>query len=215
MTSKTPGQNKEPEPGNGDTRGTVTEVRHGKLVGRSQAARLLGVSKSTVRRMEGQALTPVVGPKNVRMFREEQVQSLIQTRHSETSSPPRLTGDVAANVFALLDEGLHPVDVVKRLCIQPELVETIHQHWCRLRGLLVLSTADVRELHDMLYDGTSTPPTTAAELLALGQKWVIEESHHHCKQCRAEHAAFCRSCAKAWGASAAQNELAVQRARRL
>jgi hypothetical protein len=118
-------------------------------------------------------------------------------------------------VFELLDEGLHPVDAVKRLRIQPELVETLHQHWCRLRGLVVLSTAATIELHDLLFDGTSPRPTTAAELLALAQSWVIEESQHHCKQCRAEPAAFCRACAKAWGASAAQNELVVQRARRI
>jgi hypothetical protein len=216
MNRTEPGQNAESDREMGEMRGADAQMRPGKLVGRSQAARLLGVSKSTVRRMEGQTLTPIVGPKNMHLFHEEQVQSLIVTRRSETGCPPRATGDIAADVFELFDENLHPVEVVKRLRIEPGLVETLHQHWCRLRGLLVLSTVGTTELHDILCVDEFAPPTTSeAELIALAQKWVIEESQHQCKRCRGESAAFCRPCAKAWGARAAQSELAAQRARRL
>ena len=38
-------------------------VPAGRLLRRTEAARMLGVSKSTLRRMEGDALTPVVGPR--------------------------------------------------------------------------------------------------------------------------------------------------------
>ena len=57
-----------------------TTAPPGKLLGRAQAARMLGVSKSTLRRMEGEALTPVVGPKNVRLFHEEEIRSVVVTR---------------------------------------------------------------------------------------------------------------------------------------
>jgi hypothetical protein len=216
MNRMEPGQNAESDRDRDDIPGADAQVLPGKLVGRSQAARLLGVSKSTVRRMEGQTLTPVVGPKNAHLFHEEQVQSLIVTRRSETGCQPRATGDIAADVFELFDENLHPVEVIKRLRIEPGLVETLHQHWCRLRGLLVLSAAATAELHDILcIDEFAPPTTTEADLIALAQKWVIEESQHQCKRCRGEPAAFCLPCAKAWGARAAQSELAAQRARRL
>jgi hypothetical protein len=76
----------------------------GKLLGRAQAARLLGVSNSTLRRLEGEALSPVVGPKNVRLFHEEQIQSMTITRRSEVGASTRSSGEVAADAFALFDE---------------------------------------------------------------------------------------------------------------
>jgi hypothetical protein len=103
---------------------------NGKLIGRAQAARLLGVSKSTLRRMEGEALTPVVGPKNVRLFHEEQIQSMVVTRRSEIRASTRVTGEIAATVFELFDESMHPVDVVKRLRLEPDLIEGLYQRWC-------------------------------------------------------------------------------------
>lgn len=187
----------------------------GKLLGRTQAARLLGVSKSTLRRMEGQRLTPVVGPKNVHLFHEEQVQSLIVTRRSAPGSS-RVTGDNAADAFELFDDSVHPVDVVKRLRIEPEVVEALHERWCRMRGLLTLTEAGTAALHRMLCDRDSaTSPTSEPELLAEVKEWVAELSLRHCEQCRSEHAAFCRTCAKAWGARVAGIKSAERASRRL
>lgn len=194
----------------------VSAAPAGKLVGRAAAARLLGVSKSTLRRMEGDRLTPVVGPKNVRLFREEEIQSMTVTRRSVLGLAPRATGEVAADVFELFDQSVHAVDVVKRLRLEPDLVEGLHQRWCKMRGLLVLSDASARALHRMLHDNPSEPrPANEAELLALAEKWVRDESLRRCEQCRNESAAFCRTCARAWGLRAARNHALVERTRKL
>jgi hypothetical protein len=189
---------------------------NGKLIGRAQAARLLGVSKSTLRRMEGDALTPVVGPKNVRLFHEEQIQSMVVTRRSEIGASTRVTGDIAATVFELFDDSMHPVDVVKRLRLEPDLIEGLHQRWRRLRGMLVLSEESTATVHRMLGEGDeSPPPKDEAELVSLVQRWVRDESCRQCEQCRSESAEFCRTCAKAWGLRAARNEIAHRRSRQL
>jgi DNA-binding transcriptional MerR regulator len=188
----------------------------GKLLGRAQAARLLGVSKSTLRRMEGQALTPVVGPKNVRLFHEEQIQSMIITRRSEVGASTRASGEVAAGVFALCDENVHPVDVVKQLRLEPDLVEALHTRWCRLRGLLVITETGTTTLSRILGQEEGAPrPKTEAELIAMTRKWAQEESLRRCDQCRTDDAAFCRACAKKWGLRVARNEITVAHARRL
>jgi len=173
MTTREPSEGGAIAPNGDDSTASATPAHAGKLVGRSQAARLLGVSKSTVRRMEGQGLTPVVGPNNTHLFHEEQVQSLIVTRRSETGSPSRVTGDIAADAFRLLDEGLHPVDVVKRLRLEPDLVEALHLNWSRMRGQLVLSADGITSLHRLICgDEGEKRPGTESDLVAIVQKWI-------------------------------------------
>jgi hypothetical protein len=187
----------------------------GRLLGRAQAARLLGVSKSTLRRMEGASLEPVLGPKNVRLFHEEHIQSLLVTRRSEVAGA-RVDGELAAETFELFDTGIHPVDVVKKLRVDPDLVESLHQRWARLRALLELSTSGVQSLCLMLSEDESiAAPKSESELLEVARKWVNDMGLHECTQCRKNSAAFCRECAKAWGLRAVRHETATRRSNRL
>jgi DNA-binding transcriptional MerR regulator len=184
------------------------------LLRRTEAARLLGVSKSTLRRMEGEQLTPVLGPGNVRLFHEEQVQSVIVTRHSRLGSQ-RSPGDVAADVFALFDSGTHPVDVVKQLRIEPELSEALHARWARMRGLLVLSKESRERIREMMCEGSEAPLATETEVLAFVDKWVMDLAPARCHQCRRDFAGFCAKCAKEWGLRTARRQIAEDRERRL
>jgi len=187
----------------------------GRLLGRAQAARVLGVSKSTVRRMEGATLDPVLGPKKVRLFHEEQIQSLLITRRSEVAAG-RADGELAAETFELFDAGVHPVDVVKKLRVDPDLIESLHQRWARLRAMLVLSEIGVQSLCLMLSEDESpAAPKSESELLGVATKWVHEMSLRQCTQCTKSSAAFCRQCAKAWGLRAVRNETATRRSNRL
>jgi hypothetical protein len=186
-----------------------------RLLGRAQAAQLLGVSKSTLRRMEGEQLMPVVGPKNVRLFHEEQIRSLVVTRRAEFAST-QPSGELAADAFELFDAGVHPVDVVKKLRVEPAMIESLHQRWTAWRGMLVLSSVGALQLREMFFDDGSAPQAkTEIELLALAQTWIVETSIRHCEQCRSESAAFCRRCARVWGLAAAKRELVTKRATRL
>jgi hypothetical protein len=45
----------------------------------------------------------------------------------------RPTGDVAAHVFTLFDEQVH---VIQQVRVAPDLVDSLHQHWSRLRQSL-------------------------------------------------------------------------------
>ena len=187
----------------------------GRLLGRTETARLLGVSKSTLRRMEGERLAPVVGPKNVRLFQEEHVQALVVTRRSSTTDG-RPSGDVAADAFELFDGQVHPVDVVKQLRVAPDLVESVHRQWARLRGLLVLSQETKTMLCNMLgEDEAAALPSSDADLLGFAKRWVQDASPRVCVQCQDEPGEFCRGCAKSWGRRTARDEIAEQRTRRL
>jgi hypothetical protein len=185
-----------------------------KLLRRTEVARLLGVSKSTLRRMEGEQLTPELGPGNVRLFHEEQVQSMIVTRHSRLGTQ-RSSGDVAADAFALFDSDTHPVDVVKQLRIDPDVAEALHGRWARLRGLLVVLRGARERVREMLCDASESALATEGELVAFVEKWVIEQSPITCHQCRGDWAGFCANCARAWGVREARRQAAEDRGRKL
>jgi hypothetical protein len=189
-------------------------VPAGRLLRRTEAARMLGVSKSTLRRMEGDALTPVVGPRNVHLFQEEEVRAVVVTRRSHLEAQPA-AGDVAAEAFALFDAGVHVVDAVKQLRVGPELIERLYATWARLRGLMVLSVEARSEINTLLLGWDDHSLRTDADVVASLRKWMLEESVRRCSDCRSEMATFCRVCAKRWGLAAAREHLAAERARKL
>lgn len=189
-------------------------VSAGKLLRRTEAARMLGVSKSTLRRMEGTSLTPVVGPKNVHLFQEEEVRAIVVTRRAHLDTQPA-TGDIAAQAFGLFDAGVHVVDAVKQLRVAPDVVERLHATWARLRSLMVLSVEARSEINTLLLGWDDHSLRTEADVVAFLKKWMHDESFRRCSDCRAEMAAFCRGCAKKWGLAAAKEHLVAERARKL
>ena len=89
---------------------------------RSKAARRLGVSVTTLRRMEGDLLHPEKGPGGVRLFDVSEVEAAFVKVRSARQGAIAADGEIAAEVFALLDDGLNPVDVVRQLHISPDVV---------------------------------------------------------------------------------------------
>lgn len=187
---------------------------NGKLLRRTEAARLLGVSKSTLRRMEGTALTPVVGPQNAHLFQEEEVRAIVVTRRAHAGTPAN-SGDIAADAFALFDANVDVVDVVKQLRVAPDTIESLHERWARLRSMLLLSAEARSEIATVLMGWDDKSIRTAADLVTFLKRWMIDESCRSCAECRTEMAAFCRGCAKRWGLEEARERAADGRARKL
>src|SRR6185369_7654148 len=86
-----------------------------RLLTRGQVAVELGISKTQVRRIEAK-LNPTVDASGVRRFALEAVEEIrdrVVTRRRSIRTDHR-AGEVAAEVFAALDDGMDPADVVKR-----------------------------------------------------------------------------------------------------
>ena len=96
----------------------------GKLT-RAEVARRLGVSRTTLRRLEGKSLHPVEGPRGIHFFEAREVDAFeITYRTLRTRSPAdarcdRDEGEDAAEAFALFDQGASAADVVKALRLRP------------------------------------------------------------------------------------------------
>jgi hypothetical protein len=102
------------------------------LLTRSQAARVLGVSVSTVIRRED-VLKPVI-VNGVHMFDERVLRREVTTvRHRQAIAALGPTsGDVAASVFELLDAGVELPQIVIRLRVAPDAVQALRAQWVEM-----------------------------------------------------------------------------------
>jgi hypothetical protein len=102
---------------------------------RTEVARRLGVSLTTLRRMEGTHLHPATGPDGIHLFDEAEVEAAVITYRGirARSAAKPSDGEIAAAAFELFDNGTSLVDVVKQLQVQPERVGALHRAWASLR----------------------------------------------------------------------------------
>ncbi len=162
---------------------------------RSQVAKEIGRSLATVRRMEqGNVLTPTVGPGGVRLFAAEQVETIKRTRIRAVHASTDADGPTAAEVFTLLDEQVHAVDIVKRLQVHPDIVESLHEEWARLRGGFVV-TPDVRKQLEGV-DLLGWEPIADAETLLVAVRGTVEGSQRSCARCSKRPARICGDCSR-------------------
>ncbi len=129
------------------------------LLTRAQAARVLGVSVSTVIRREN-VLKPVV-LNGVHMFDERVLRrEVVTVRHRQAiASLGPTSGDVAASVFELLEAGVESTQIVIRLRVTPDAVVALRAQWAEMvraskckqcgQGLGVVCRPCLRELFDV------------------------------------------------------------------
>jgi hypothetical protein len=107
---------------------------------RDDVATRLGVSISTVRRLEGTRLHPVIDDKNVRRFKASDVERLAKELESEQRSPRNAQhavvhaaeiskGELAALVFERLEQRHSLAEIVIALRVPPEDVRELYHTW--------------------------------------------------------------------------------------
>jgi len=107
---------------------------------RDDVAKRLGVSVSTVRRLEGSKLHPLIGENGVRRFKPADVEQLAAVLAAERSTPRNaekavvraveLTkGEVAALVFERLEQRHSLAEIVIALRVPPEDVRELYHTW--------------------------------------------------------------------------------------
>jgi hypothetical protein len=174
---------------------------------RSQAARRLGVSVTTLRRMEGDLLHPEKGPGGVRLFDLAEVEAAFVRVRASRHATAVEDGELAAEIFALFDEGLNPVDVVKRLRVGPDVVERLQTQWARMRRSVLLSPEVRARLEDALLGETDTGVDRWALKTAEDVEAALTTAAAptECVKCHENPAFLCRRCAKEYRASTAGN----------
>jgi hypothetical protein len=174
-----------------------------------QAARLAGVSKTTVRRaQEDGELAPHPGPNGEHLVDEAELRLWLLTRQRRERSRRAATTDtgaVAALAFERFDQNENPVDVVKAHQLDPDLVERLHAQWSRLRGTLTLSGDQLAEIvHEMVQVFAAAAPAKPLRTSADFRLWtarVAEQAHkllvassQPCSRCKKGNRTTCSAC---------------------
>lgn len=103
-------------------------------LGRSAVARALGVSVSTVRRLEGTLLHPVHAAGGARRFDPDEVERArahlgVAVAAVDTGFDARDDGDLAARLFPLFERGASFADVIGTTRASPESVRALYWEW--------------------------------------------------------------------------------------
>ena len=178
---------------------TVETAVAGRLLKRSEAAKLLGMSVSSLRRREGDLVRPIVGPDGVHLFDEAEIRSVsvVVRRGQAVATLGASAGDVAAEVFTLLDEGEHPVEIVKRLHLAPDVVVALQAQWAEMRSGFILSAEQAGELALAV---RSQVPHSGARAVA-DVRTFVDRLHRsrsgsaRCQLCGGNAACVCEPCA--------------------
>jgi hypothetical protein len=173
-------------------------TQNGKLLKRTEAARLLGMSVSTLRRREGEVLNPIVGEGGVHLFDEAEVRAVMITMRGQSALAAMgpSSGVVASEVFTLLDEDVHPVEIVKRLRLTPEVVTALHKQWIEMRSGFTVSREHALDLGAIGRTGT---PSTAQDLISAMRRRIdtltrMRQGAARCTACHDPTASICEAC---------------------
>jgi hypothetical protein len=108
---------------------------------RGEVAGLMRLSVTTVRRLEGRELHPRRSPEGVYLFDPREVEQA-RARRPPPSEPTesREPGDLAAETFRLLRDGVNIRDIVIALRRPPAEIEALHADWARMGDTFVISS---------------------------------------------------------------------------
>lgn len=172
-------------------------------VNRMEAAAMLGVSKTSIRRLEeAKELHGTIGARGEVLFQIGDVHALKQKRSTHHRPDPLDDGVLAAKAFSLFDAGSHPVQVVQRLRASPRAIAALHAEWEQMRGGIVLSSEDLRLLSPLL-PREHVRIRNSNDLIREMRAVMLRT----CARCKKQPARFCGSClAHRAAASSAEEE---------
>lgn len=142
-------------------------------------------------------LTPIVGDDGVHLFDETEVEAVRLTlrRASSLADDDARAGETAANVFTLLDDGVHPVEVVKQLRLPPATVLSLHAQWDHMRGFVVTSAQGAELASATRTSHATTFASLNREMLKrMAALTRMRQGSSRCHACRELTASICASC---------------------
>ncbi len=221
---ETSGDSKGSEEASGSSSPNQTSLSRG-LVGRTQIARLLGISPSTfIRHVEGHLIKPIVDDRGWHRFSLDDIETVRQSveitrfrrapatavfnrqADDHDTGPDR---DTHVAILELLDAGQSPVEIAKKLRLLPRELDPVVRWWAQTKGGYFLTADQADEVFFVLREwgkarGPSTKPKEGAALVQLaievGEKCNAMDDDRRtkkrCKGCREEEAMYCPICAR-------------------
>jgi hypothetical protein len=142
------------------------------MLTRAEAAALLRCSISSVRRLEGEALHPIVGADGVHRFDPAELARVASHRSSRSVDGSK-EGERDARVFEALEEGKGLREIVTTFRLPADLVSRLHASWLKMGSNqeMILSGGRLAQLRTALHAEVKRPTDLVDEV-----QWLAE----HC-----------------------------------
>jgi hypothetical protein len=141
------------------------------LLTRAEAAALRRCSISSVRRLEGDVLHPIVGPDGVHRFDRAEITRLASSR-SPLPIHGSKEGERDARVFEAFEEGKGLREIVTTLRLPVDLVSKLHVSWQKMGSNqdMILSSERLAQLRSALGFDVRRPADLVEEV-----QWLTEQ----------------------------------------
>jgi len=141
------------------------------LLTRADAAALLRCSISSVRRLEGDALHPIVGPDGVHRFDPAEIARLASSRSPLPINGSK-EGERDARVFEAFEQGKGLREIVTTLRLPADLVSKLHASWHKMgtNQDMILSSDRLAQLRSVLGFDVRRPADLVDEV-----RWLTEQ----------------------------------------
>ena len=103
---------------------------------------MLGVSRTRVRQLEGQALHPKKNESGVYQFDRTEVLRLVASRTGPTSPKPSIPGHLVAHVFRLFRAGTPLVEIVIETELDLDVIESLYERYKTPLGAMPRAVSD-------------------------------------------------------------------------
>ena len=162
---------KNPEQPHNDKKSKESSLPSSSLLTRAEAAALLHCSISSIRRLEGHTLHPLVGPDGVHRFDPVDLVRVASERSTTTIDASK-EGERDAKVFDALEDGKMLREIVTTMRLPVDVATKLHTAWLKMGDGrdMVLSNARLAQLRDALQADLKRPGDLVEEV-----HWLAEE----------------------------------------
>lgn len=160
------------------------------MLTRGEVAAILGISVSSVRRLESNVLPAVVDESGTHLHSEKRVLAYKLQRAAAGVGSGGDAGVLASSAFECFDQGASPVDVVKELKVTPRAARDLLVEWADLRGGFVVSGAAAAKLQRLAWGCDEIDVKSGDDLVALLEQFEKTE----CASCHRRTPRLCLRC---------------------
>ena len=168
------------EQSHSDTESKESPSPRSVLLTRAEAAALLHCSISSIRRLEGDTLHPVVGLDGVHRFDPVDLVRVASERSAITVDASK-EGERDARVFEALEDGKRLREIVTTMRLPVDLATKLHAAWLKMGDGrdMVLSSARLAQLRGALQADLKRPADLVEEVLWLAEQRSTLESERN------------------------------------
>ncbi len=169
---------------------SASGMSNDRMLTRGKVAEILGMSPSSVLRLDASVLPAIVDQRGTRHYSERRVFAYAVERAAAGDRSGAGEGAIASAAFERFDRGASPVDVVKDLKITPRAAGELLAEWADLGGGFVVSGTAAAKIQQLAWERDEIEVKNGNDIVA-----VLEQiDRTACSSCERRTPRLCLRC---------------------